>query len=114
VTKIASIESHGFLLGSAVAARLRVGFIASRKQAGLFPRPKLTEATTGKRSRASSAAQLCHPGDNVALVQDWFETDSQASAQALIERAGARHADARIIVDSSTSTPKTRWPRATR
>ena len=42
VSKIAGIEARGFVLGAAVAARLGVGFVAIRKQGGLYPGPKLT------------------------------------------------------------------------
>ena len=39
-------------------------------------------------------------GDAVALVDDWFETGSQASAaKALIERTRARYVGASIVVD---------------
>jgi adenine phosphoribosyltransferase len=111
VSKIAGIESRGFLLGGAVAARLQVGFVAIRKQSGLFPGPKFTEATredyrgTGHVLRLQQGS--CSPGDAVALVDDWFETGSQASAaKTLIERAGARYAGASIVVDQLTPTAR--------
>src|SRR3954453_16846333 len=39
-TKVAGIESRGFILGGAVAVRAGIGFIPVRKEAGLFPGPK--------------------------------------------------------------------------
>jgi adenine phosphoribosyltransferase len=36
-TKIAGIESRGFILGGAVAVRAGIGFVPVRKEAGLFP-----------------------------------------------------------------------------
>jgi adenine phosphoribosyltransferase len=109
VTKIAGIESRGFLLGAAVAARLNVGFVAIRKQPGLFPGLKLIE-TTGPDYRGSGhllrlQKNSCGQGDAVALVDDWFETGSQASAaKTLIERAGAQYAGASIVVDQLKPT----------
>jgi adenine phosphoribosyltransferase len=42
----------------------------------------------------------CGSGDTVTLVDDWFETGSQASAaKALIERTRARYVGAGIVVD---------------
>jgi len=38
VDKIVGIESRGFVLGAAVASRLRVGFVAIRKADGLYRR----------------------------------------------------------------------------
>jgi adenine phosphoribosyltransferase len=107
VSKVAGIESRGFLLGAAVASRLEVGFVAIRKPSGLFPGPKLVETArvdyrgTGHVLRLQKGS--CGPRDAIALVDDWFETGSQASAaKALIERAGARYAGASIVVDQLT------------
>jgi adenine phosphoribosyltransferase len=104
VTKVAGIESRGFLLGAATAARLGVGFVAIRKQAGLFPGPKLTEEATSDYRGTGHVLRLqhasCGAGDAVALVDDWCETGSQASAaRSLIERTGAHYAGASIVVD---------------
>lgn len=104
VSKIAGIESRGFLLGAAVAARLGVGFVAIRKQPGLFPGPKLTaEAGSDYRGQAHVLRlqrASCGAGDAVAVVDDWFQTGSQATAaKSLIVRAGARYAGASVVVD---------------
>lgn len=104
VTKVAGIESRGFLLGAATAARLGVGFVAIRQQAGLFPGPKLTEEATSDYRGTAHVLRLqhasCGAGDAVALVDDWCETGSQASAaRSLIERTGAQYAGASIVVD---------------
>src|SRR5206468_1845378 len=39
-TKVAGLEARGFILGAAVATELGVGFVAIRKDSGLFPGPK--------------------------------------------------------------------------
>ena len=40
-TKVAGIESRGFILGGAVAATTGLGFVPIRKEAGLFPGRKI-------------------------------------------------------------------------
>ena len=37
ITKVAGIEARGFILGAAVALELRAGFVAIRKEGGIFP-----------------------------------------------------------------------------
>ena len=104
VDKIVGIESRGFVLGAAVAARLRVGFIAIRKSDGLYP-GEIFEAFTdsdyrGRRHTFRLQRAAVSRGERVGLVDDWFETGSQGLiARSLVERAGARYAGASIIVD---------------
>jgi adenine phosphoribosyltransferase len=104
VTKVAGVEARGFLVGGAVAAELEAGFVAIRKQAGLFPGEKLTRQTStdyrGNRSQLRLQRASVTPTDRVLLVDDWFETGSQASAaKALIEETGATFVGASVIVD---------------
>jgi adenine phosphoribosyltransferase len=104
VDKIAGIESRGFLLGAAVAARLGVGFVAIRKSDGLYPGETLTALTASDyRGRQHTfrlqRAAVSH-GERIGLVDDWFETGSQGLiARSLIERGGAVYAGSSIIVD---------------
>jgi adenine phosphoribosyltransferase len=104
ITKVAGIEARGFIVGAAVAGELHAGFVAIRKEGGIFPGEKLTQATppdyrgnaTTLRLQRSSLA----PDDRVLLVDDWFETGSQAlTAKSLIEAAGAVFVGASAIVD---------------
>ena len=106
-TKVAGIESRGFILGAAVAATLGMGFGAIRKKHGLYPGAKLTATTgsdyRGQRHELRLQLAACGPGDRVALVDDWFETGNQAlAARDLIERCGAEYAGASIIVEQLT------------
>ncbi len=104
VDKIAGIESRGFVLGAAVAAQLRVGFVAIRKADGLYPGETLNAVSaadyrgrehTFRLQRAAIAA-----GERIGLVDDWFETGSQGLiARDLLERAGAVYAGSSIIVN---------------
>ena len=104
VDKIAGIESRGFLLGAAVAAHLRVGFVAIRKSEGLYPGETFTADTAadyrGRRHTFRLQRAALRDGERVGLVDDWFETGSQGLiARALVERAGGTYAGASIIVD---------------
>ena len=104
VTKVAGIEARGFVVGGAVANELAAGFVAIRKEAGLFPGEKLLRTTSadyrGNRSQLRLQRASLTPDDRVLLVDDWFETGSQAlAAKALIEAAGASFAGASVIVD---------------
>lgn len=104
VDKIVGIEARGFVLGAAVASRLRVGFVAIRKAEGLYP-GEIFEAFTesdyrGRRHTFRLQRAALQPGERIGLVDDWFESGSQGRiARALIEQAGAQYAGASIIVD---------------
>jgi adenine phosphoribosyltransferase len=104
VDKVAGIESRGFLLGAAVAAELRVGFVAIRKSDGLYPGETLSEFTSadyrGRRHTFRLQRAAVADGERVGLVDDWFETGSQGLiARQLVERAGASYVGASIIVN---------------
>jgi adenine phosphoribosyltransferase len=94
VTKVAGIESRGFILGTAAALELGVGFVPVRKADGLFPGAKaLAEAGTdyrGNRHTLRVQRAALAEGDRVLLVDDWIETGSQAgAAKRLVEACGA-------------------------
>jgi adenine phosphoribosyltransferase len=104
VDKIVGIESRGFVLGAAVAARLRVGFVAIRKAEGLYPGETFEASTEsdyrGRRHTFRLQRAAVGAGERIGLVDDWFETGSQGRiARSLIEQAGAHYAGASIIVD---------------
>jgi adenine phosphoribosyltransferase len=104
ITKVAGIEARGFIVGAAVAAELRAGFVAIRKEGGIFPGQKLTQATPPDYRGNSTTLRLQRSSlthhDRVLLVDDWFETGSQAlTAKSLIENAGAVFVGASVIVD---------------
>ena len=113
LTKVVGIEARGFILGGAVASELDAGFVAIRKPGGLFPGEKLVGVTPPDyrnqqvqlRLQRTSLGQL----DRVALIDDWFETGSQAlAAKALIEAAGANFVGASVIVDQLDSDVRSR------
>jgi adenine phosphoribosyltransferase len=104
VDKIVAIESRGFVLGAAVAAKLEVGFAAIRKSDGLYPGETVTALTAsdyrGRQHTFRLQLAAVEHGERVGLVDDWFETGSQGLiARQLIEAAGGLYAGASIIVD---------------
>jgi adenine phosphoribosyltransferase len=104
VTKVAGIESRGFIVGTAVALELRAGFVAIRKDAGLFPGAQVERPTSldyrGNMSMLRVQRRSLRSDDRVLLIDDWFETGSQAkAAKQLIEACGARLLGAAVIVD---------------
>ncbi len=103
-TKVAGVEARGFILGAAVAAELGVGFVAIRKEGGLFPGPKVTHRTEpdyrGNQSLLRLQREAVSPNDRVLLVDDWAELGSQAlGAKSLIDECGAAFLGLAIIVD---------------
>ena len=103
-TRVAGIESRGFILGTACALELGAGFVPIRKGAGLLPGPKAVVETAadyrGGRQTLRLQRAALGEGDRVLLVDDWIETGSQAAgARALVERCGATFLGVATIVD---------------
>jgi adenine phosphoribosyltransferase len=104
VAVVCGIESRGFILGGAVARELDVGFAAIRKEAGLFPGPKIqlrTEADyRGTHQVLRLQRRAVNAGDRVLLVDDWAERGSQARAAAeLVARCGGTAVGLALVVD---------------
>jgi adenine phosphoribosyltransferase len=110
VTKVAGVESRGFILGAAAALALRVGFVPIKKAEGLLPGPKATITTMedwrGNRHTLRLQRAALRNGDRVLLVDDWIETGSQAlAAKSLIEECGAiLVAVATVVTEASSAT----------
>ena len=103
-TKVAGIEARGFILAGPVAAELGAGFVAIRKEAGLFPGPKVSRRAEadyrGNEQLLRLQRAALASGDRVLLVDDWAERGSQAlAARALIEQCGADFLGLAIVVD---------------
>lgn len=105
VTKVAGVESRGFILGAPVAVQLGAGFVAIRKGSGLYPGPKVERATDAPDYRGNihdlrvQRAAL-GAGDRVLLVDDWIETGNQAAAaRSMIGDCGAELIGVSVVVD---------------
>ena len=97
---VCGIESRGFILGGAVARELDVGFAAIRKQAGLYPGPKIQLRTDtdyrGTRQVLRLQRQAVRAGDRVLLVDDWAWLPRSAD---LVSRCGGTSVGLALVVD---------------
>jgi adenine phosphoribosyltransferase len=111
VSKVCGVEARGFILGSAVAFRLGVGFVAIRKTGSLFPGPKDGETTApdyrGIVHRLEIQQRALQTSDRILLVDDWAEKGSQAlAAKRLIEQRGAILLGMAVMVDQLSDTQR--------
>lgn len=91
VTFVAGLDAMGFIVGTALALRLGVGFVPVRK-AGKLAVQHDTESFqdyTGTAKALTLRTQPFPANSRVLIVDEWIETGTQArAAVALIERAG--------------------------
>jgi adenine phosphoribosyltransferase len=113
VTKVAAVEARGFILGTAVALDLGVGFVPIRKRGAIHPGPKAVIRAApdwrGKEAELVLQRAAVTTTDLVLLVDDWIETGSQAlAARELIENCGAQWAGLTVLVDQANETKRRR------
>jgi adenine phosphoribosyltransferase len=90
ITRVAGIESRGFILGAMIADELGAGFIPIRK-AGKLPARTLSESYDLEygSDTIEMHADALRPGDRILIHDDVIATGGTASAaQRLIEQAG--------------------------
>jgi len=115
-TKVAGIESRGFILGGAMAAHTGAGFVGIRKEDGWLPGDVLERVTEPDWQGRTHALRIQRsalvPEDRVVLVDDWYETGSQAiAARDLIEATGATMVGMTIVVDDLSDDARGRLGR---
>jgi adenine phosphoribosyltransferase len=99
---VAGIDSRGFLVAAAVAARLGIGVLAVRK-GGKLPPPVYAEHYDLEYGSAtleipSDGIELA--GRNVVIMDDVLATGGTlAAASRLLERAGANVTGAAVVVE---------------
>jgi adenine phosphoribosyltransferase len=101
IDKVAGIESRGFIIGAALAARLGAGFVALRK------RGKLPAATVGHEyeleygvDRIEMHVDAIAADERILLADDLIATGgTAATAIRLIEGAGARVVECCFVID---------------
>jgi adenine phosphoribosyltransferase len=101
IDKVAGIESRGFIIGAALAARLGAGFVALRK------RGKLPAATVGHEyeleygvDRIEMHVDAIAADERILLADDLIATGGTAAAAIrLIEGAGARVVECCFVID---------------
>lgn len=108
VEVVAGIDALGFILGAALALRLRVGFLPIRK-GGKLPvkveRAEFVDYTHQAKALELRAGAL-KPGARVLVVDEWIETGAQVRAAiTLIEAQGGLVAGiAAIHIDLNEQT----------
>ena len=101
ITKVAGIESRGFLFGVPIAQRLEVGFVPIRKQGKL---PAETISQNYDREYGPDTIEMhtdaVGSGDRVLVVDDVLATAGTAQAAAeLLEAAGATVAGFAVLIE---------------
>lgn len=101
VTKVVGIESRGFILGGALAARLGAGFIMARKP-GKLPAEVIEE--TYAKEYGTDTIQLhkdaISPEDVVLLHDDLLATGgTMAAAHRLVKRCGVKQAYVNFVIE---------------
>ncbi|MFH1437901.1 MAG: adenine phosphoribosyltransferase [Pseudomonadota bacterium] len=101
VTKVASLESRGFIFGTVVALKLGVGFVPLRKP-GKLPYDKVKEEYSLEYGTDTIEMHVDAVGDkdNVLIVDDLLATGgSAAAATRLISSRGAKIAGAAFVIE---------------
>lgn len=101
ITKVVGIESRGFILGGALAARLGAGFIMARKP-GKLPAEVIEE--TYAKEYGTDTIQLhkdaISPEDVVLLHDDLLATGgTMAAAHRLLKRCGVKQAYVNFVIE---------------
>ncbi len=97
IDHIVGIESRGFILGAAIAARFSKGFIPLRK-AGKLPPP--VEALSYKLEYGEATLEMRHGRGRVAVIDDVLATGGTLDAGIqLCNRAGYRVVGAAVLID---------------
>jgi len=98
---VGTVEARGFIFGSAVAAKLNVGFVPIRKKGKL---PFKTESITYDLEYGTDTLQVhqdaIQPGTKVLMVDDLLATGgTMAAACKLIEKIGGRIAGVVFLIE---------------
>jgi adenine phosphoribosyltransferase len=103
VTKVASIESRGFIFGAAVALDLKAGFVPMRKPGKLpYEKKGVTYSLEYGTDTIEVHVDAFSKPDNVLIVDDLLATGgSAAAAVRLVGELGASVAGAQFLVELS-------------
>lgn len=103
ITKVVGVESRGFILGGALAAKLGAGFIPIRKP-GKLPAETISESYSLEYGTDTIEIHkdAIQPGDVVLLHDDLLATGgTMEAAVKLVEKLGAKVAQISFIVELS-------------
>ena len=98
---VVSAEARGFVLGGAIAARARAGFIPARKPGKL---PRETASAEYALEYGTDAlevhADAIHPGARVLVHDDLLATGGTATAMCdLVEKSGAEVVGCAFVIE---------------
>ena len=101
ITKVVGIESRGFILGGALAARLGAGFIMARKPGKL---PAKTIEETYAKEYGTDCIQIhkdaINENDVVLLHDDLLATGgTMAATYRLVQKCGAKQAYINFVIE---------------
>jgi len=101
ITKVAAIESRGFIIGAPLAYQLGAGFVPIRKK-GKLPGDTIGEDYELEygTDRIELHADAITPGERVLLVDDLIATGGTAEAATrLVEQTGGQIVETAFIID---------------
>ena len=101
ITKVVGIESRGFILGGAIAAKLNAGFVMARKPGKL---PAETIEETYAKEYGTDCIQIhkdaISENDIVLLHDDLLATGgTMAAAYRLVEKCGAKKTYINFVIE---------------
>ncbi|MEM8751753.1 MAG: phosphoribosyltransferase family protein [Pseudomonadota bacterium] len=102
---VGGLDAMGFVLGAALAARLRLGFLPIRKAGKLCVDTDRVEFTnySGRTQGMEMRTPAFAPGTRAILVDQWVETGgTMAGAAELVERQGGTVAAVAAIAIEGT------------
>ena len=108
ITKVVGIESRGFIMGGALAARLGAGFVMARKP-GKLP-AKVVEETYAKEYGTDTIQihkDAIDENDVVLLHDDLLATGgTMAATHRLVQRCGAKKIFINFIIERQKGIPR--------
>lgn len=112
ITKVIGIESRGFILGGALAARLNAGFIMARKP-GKLPAEVIEE--TYAKEYGTDTIQIhkdaIAPDDAVLLHDDLLATGgTMAAAYRLVKKCGVEKAYINFVIELNALNGRKAFP----
>lgn len=112
ITKVIGIESRGFILGGALAARLNAGFIMARKP-GKLPAEVIEE--TYAKEYGTDTIQIhkdaITPDDVVLLHDDLLATGgTMAAAYRLVKKCGVEKAYINFVIELNALNGRKAFP----
>ena len=113
ITKVVGIESRGFILGGALAARLGAGFVMARKP-GKLPAEKIEE--TYAKEYGTDCIQIhkdaIDENDVVLLHDDLLATGgTMAAAYRLVQKCGAKKSLINFVIELDGLNGRNAFPK---